>query len=106
MLLELTEEDALQVAVILGGEQEKRRYPNIEDAMALSMALLYCLLQGRRHLDATKSTPHSQERRRGLRPLACAAASLGVMDASSSGGTATVSHRELTVAAWALHRPL
>jgi hypothetical protein len=71
MLLELTEEDALQVAIILVGEEEKHRYPNIKDAMALSMAQLYRLLQGRRHLDATKVAPHSQERWQGLQPLAC-----------------------------------
>jgi hypothetical protein len=37
---ELTEEEALQVLFFLS-EEEKRRYPNIDDALALSMAQLH-----------------------------------------------------------------
>jgi hypothetical protein len=38
---ELIEEGALQVADILRKEEEKRRYPDINDALALSMVQLH-----------------------------------------------------------------
>jgi hypothetical protein len=64
---ELTGEEALQVAVILGVEEEKRWYAGIDDAMVLSIAQLHrpqppSARDGTATSDAAKATSHAQER--------------------------------------------
>jgi hypothetical protein len=64
-------EEALKVVVILGVEEEKRRYAGIDDALALSIAQLHRPLSpsardGTATSDTAKATSHAQERRQGL----------------------------------------
>jgi hypothetical protein len=68
---EFTGEEALQVTVILGVEEEKCRYASIDHALALSIAQLHrppppSARDGTATLDAAKAALHAQERRQGL----------------------------------------
>jgi hypothetical protein len=119
---ELAKEEALQITVIIDKEEEGGGEVQVPGHGGCSGALHGAapLLAATSAWDATatihaaKARSHSQERRRGLVPLACISASApgggmgslstGGLDASS-GETGPAAHPVMTVAACALHRP-
>jgi hypothetical protein len=110
---ELTEEEALQVTVILSKVEKKCQYPDIEDAMALSMVQLYHpsarhgLRQGRHRLH------RCCQGRATLLGVATKSGALGLRNSLPRCPRCLLlrrhrptAHRELDVAVGALHQPL